>query len=84
MSYFFVLYGTGVVEIGEEKETAGKNSLIESPKDIPRCWYNRSNAPLRFIVIKVPKPEKPTKFIKNIADTFGLRDYLLSLTSVPF
>jgi len=60
---FYVLKGTGVVEIGEEKETVGENTLIESPKDIVHCWYNESDGPLSFMVIKAPKPSKPTKFI---------------------
>jgi quercetin dioxygenase-like cupin family protein len=60
---FYVLEGTGVVEVGEEKEMVGKDSLVESPKDIVHCWYNESDKPLKFMVIKAPKPSKPTKFI---------------------
>ena len=32
---FYVLEGTGTVEIGEERETVGPDSLIESPARIP-------------------------------------------------
>ncbi len=60
---FYVLEGKGVVEIGEEKTEVGKNSLIESPKDIRHCWYNESNEDLLFMVIKAPRPEKKTVFI---------------------
>ncbi len=60
---FFVLDGTGIVEIGEEKQKVSKDTLVESPKDIVHCWYNESDMPLRFMVIKTPKPTKKTVFV---------------------
>jgi quercetin dioxygenase-like cupin family protein len=60
---FFVLEGKGVVEIGKEKEEVSRNTLIESPRDIVHCWYNESEEPLRFMVIKAPRPEKKTVFV---------------------
>ncbi|HDS03532.1 MAG TPA: cupin domain-containing protein [Firmicutes bacterium] len=60
---FYVLEGTGIVEIGKEKETVTKDTLIESPKDILHCWYNETDADLRFMIIKAPRPEKKTIFI---------------------
>ena len=60
---FYILEGTGVVQIGDEKLTAEKNTLIESPKDILHCWYNESSSDLIFMVIKAPKPAKKTVFI---------------------
>jgi len=60
---FYVLEGTGVVEVGKEELEVSKDTLIESPKDIVHCWYNRSEKLLRFMVIKAPKPAKPTVFI---------------------
>ena len=62
---FYVLEGTGVVEIGDEKMQVTKDTLIESPKDIVHCWYNESSNLLRFMVIKAPKPTKKTVFIEN-------------------
>ncbi len=62
---FYVLEGTGVVEIGDEKQSVGKDTLIESPKDILHCWYNESDKPVRFMVIKVPRPEKKTVFVAD-------------------
>ena len=62
---FYVLEGEGIVEIGEEKQKVFKNTLVESPKDILHCWYNESQNPLRFLVIKAPKPEKKTIFIDD-------------------
>ena len=57
---FYVLEGTGVVEVGDEKETVHADTLIESPKDIVHCWYNESDSPLRVMVIKAPRPAKKT------------------------
>jgi quercetin dioxygenase-like cupin family protein len=60
---FYVLEGTGVVEVGEEKMEVARDTLIESPKDIVHCWYNESDSPLRFMVIKAPKPTQKTVFV---------------------
>ena len=60
---FYVLQGTGIVEVGDEKIEVTKDSLIESPKDIVHCWYNESSSPLRFMVIKAPKPVKNAAFV---------------------
>ncbi len=62
--FFYVLEGTGVVEIGkEEKEEVTKDTLIESPAGIVHCWYNRSDAILRVLVVKVPRPTKKTTIL---------------------
>ena len=60
---FYVLEGTGVVEVGEEKLEVSRDTLIESPGGIVHCWYNESDKLLRFMVIKAPRPAKPTVFI---------------------
>ncbi|WP_225073135.1 cupin domain-containing protein [Desulfuromonas sp. CSMB_57] len=61
--FFYVLEGTGVVEIGDEQETVTADSLVDSPAHIAHCWHNRSDGPLRILVVKVPRPTAPTKFI---------------------
>ena len=60
---FYVLEGTGIVQVGEEKLAAEKHTLIESPKDILHCWFNESDTDLVFMVIKAPRPAKKTIFI---------------------
>ncbi|MCK5155038.1 MAG: cupin domain-containing protein [Spirochaetales bacterium] len=62
---FYVLQGTGIVEIGDEKLEVTIDTLVESPKDIVHCWYNESSSPLRFMVVKAPKPVKKTVFIED-------------------
>ena len=59
--FFYVLEGTGVVEIGDEKQTVGKDMLVESPARVPHRWTNESTAAFRVLVVKVPKPTEETK-----------------------
>jgi mannose-6-phosphate isomerase-like protein (cupin superfamily) len=55
---FYVLEGKGRVQIGDEEIEAGKDSLIESPKNIPHRWRNTGTGKLRVMVIKIPNPGK--------------------------
>lgn len=61
--FFYVLEGTGVVEIGEEKRTVSADTLIESPKHVVHCWYNESDAPVRVLVVKAPRPTGKTRLL---------------------
>lgn len=58
--FFYVLEGTGIVEIGQEKKEVNKDSIVHSPAKIVHCWYNKSNQPLRILVAKTPKPTEST------------------------
>jgi len=60
---FYVIKGSGIIEIGDEKESVEEGTLVESPKDILHCWYNESGVDLTFMVIKAPRPLKKTTFI---------------------
>ena len=60
---FYVLEGQGVVEIGEERASVGADSLVESPAKIPHRWINESQAPLRVLVVKTPRPKEATKML---------------------
>jgi mannose-6-phosphate isomerase-like protein (cupin superfamily) len=61
--FFYVLEGSGVIEIGSEKQTVGKDMLVESPARIPHRWSNESTAVFRVLVVKVPKPTEETKLL---------------------
>ncbi len=61
--FFYVLEGTGVVEIGDERATCTKDMLIESPARIPHRWMNESGEVFRVLVVKVPKPTEETKLL---------------------
>jgi quercetin dioxygenase-like cupin family protein len=61
--FFYVLEGTGTVEIGNEHAICTKDMLIESPARIPHRWINESTAVFKVLVIKVPKPTEETKLL---------------------
>ena len=61
--FFYVLEGTGVVEIGDEKKEVGSDTLVDSPAGIPHCWYNESDEALRVLVTKVPRPTESTRLL---------------------
>ena len=61
--FFYVLEGTGVVEIGEERREVGTDTLVESPAKIPHCWYNESSGVLRFLVGKTTRPQEATRLL---------------------
>ncbi len=61
--FFYVLEGTGVIEIGDEKQTVGKDMLVESPARIPHKWTNESSSIFRVLVVKVPRPTEETKLL---------------------
>jgi len=61
--YVYVLEGKGIIEIGDERKEVGRDTLIESPAGIPHCWYNESDDVLRVLVIKAPRPSKPTRIL---------------------
>lgn len=50
---FYVLEGTGVIEVGEEKMVVSADTLIESPTGTMRRWSNKSENPLRVLVIRL-------------------------------
>ena len=52
--------GQGVVEIGEEQEEVSRDMLIESPARIPHRLMNESSGLFRFLVVKTPRPTRPT------------------------
>jgi quercetin dioxygenase-like cupin family protein len=54
--FFYVLEGTGIVEIGDETKEVSKDTLIFSPANVPHGWSNNSNFVLRFLLVKTPNP----------------------------
>ena len=57
---FYVLEGTPEIQVGDEKITVEKDSLVESPKDIVHCIANKSDSVARILVVKAPKPAAKT------------------------
>lgn len=61
--FFYVLEGTGVVTIGDEEKSIGKDMLVESPARIPHMWANNSTGIFRVLVVKVSIPSEETKLL---------------------
>lgn len=61
--FFYVLEGTGVVEIGDERREVGSDTLIDSPARVAHCWHNESERVLRVLVVKVPRPTEGTRIL---------------------
>jgi quercetin dioxygenase-like cupin family protein len=51
--FFHVIEGTGIVEIGNERQSVGMDTLGESPAMIAHTWINESNAVFRVMVVKL-------------------------------
>lgn len=61
--FFYVLEGTGIVEIGNERAEVGKDHLVDSPAKIPHRWTNESDRTFRVLVVKVPRPTTGTRML---------------------
>ena len=51
--FFYVLEGTGVAEIGEERRSVGRDTVVESPAMIAHTWKNESSGVFRVLVVKM-------------------------------
>jgi len=60
---FYVLEGTGVVEIDGEQQTVTENDLVFSPKRIAHRLLNRGDVVFRFLVVKTPAQKEATKLL---------------------
>ena len=54
--FFYILEGAVTVMIGSEQTTVSKDTLIESPANIPHALYNESARVSRILCIKTPHP----------------------------
>ncbi|MEW6379497.1 MAG: cupin domain-containing protein [bacterium] len=61
--FFYILEGSGLVEIGEEQARVSADTLIESPANIAHRLINDSQAVFRFLVVKTPRPTKATQIL---------------------
>lgn len=61
--FFYVLEGTGVVEIGDEGARVDRDHLVKSPAGVPHRWSNDADQDFRVLVVKVPRPTGATKLL---------------------
>ena len=50
---FYVLEGSGTLEVGDQSFSLGADTLIEIPADDMRGWTNTGSVDLRVLVIQV-------------------------------
>ena len=60
---FYVLEGNPTIEIGDEQQQAGPDTIIESPARIPHNIMNESESRARILVMKVPKPIEKSQIL---------------------
>jgi mannose-6-phosphate isomerase-like protein (cupin superfamily) len=61
--FFYVLEGTGTVEIGDEQKEVGPDTLVDSPAKVPHRWSNSGQGVLRILVTKIPRPTEATRLL---------------------
>ncbi|MFP4415967.1 MAG: cupin domain-containing protein [Chitinispirillaceae bacterium] len=61
--FFYILQGTGVVEIGDEQQEVGPETLVDSPAKIPHRWRNEGTEVCRIMVVKTPRPQAKTRML---------------------
>ncbi len=61
--FFYVLEGSGTVEVGDEQQEVAVGTLVDSPAGIAHRWMNDSDARLRVLVVKAPRPTRATKIL---------------------
>lgn len=55
--FFYILEGDAWIEVGEEREKASKDFIVQSPKNIPHAVENyNTDKILRLMVVKTPHP----------------------------
>lgn len=60
---FFILEGEATVQIGEDIEKFGPNTLVDSPAKIPHRVSNEGTEPLSFLVLKTPRPTEKSQVL---------------------
>lgn len=60
---FYILEGEATIEVDDTLVRASADTLVESPANGAHRVANDSNALLRFLVIKTPRPSEPARMI---------------------
>ena len=60
---FYVLEGNPTIEVGEERQQVGPDTIIESPARIPHNIMNETESRARILVMKVPKPIEQSQIL---------------------
>lgn len=60
---FYILEGNLTIHIGDESESFGKDTLIESPAHIVHNISNEGSTVARILVTKAPRPDNATRVL---------------------
>ena len=60
---FYVLEGEATIHIAGESIPQSKDTLIESPANVPHHISNESEERARILVIKAPRPDNQSKLL---------------------
>jgi hypothetical protein len=71
--FFYILEGEGQVEIGDEVQTVNKDTIIDSPVQIPHRLINPGKDDFHFLVIKIPRPIRENDLGEGIIGTGSMK-----------
>lgn len=63
-AFFYVLEGTAMVELDSGRVTLDTGALLPSAARSPHRIVNETAGPLRFLVVKTPKPAAPARMLE--------------------
>jgi mannose-6-phosphate isomerase-like protein (cupin superfamily) len=61
--FFYVLEGSGLIEVGEESAQLSRDIGLESAAGVMHRISNTGDSPLRLLVIRAPKSSAPPRFV---------------------
>ena len=61
--FFYILEGTGEVEIDGERCQVSRDELIVGPARLPHRLFNETDAVFRILVVKTPAQKQKTKIL---------------------
>jgi quercetin dioxygenase-like cupin family protein len=53
-AFFYVIKGSGIIEIGEEQTSAGETDIVFSPKNTPRGLYASPDQEFNVLIVRSP------------------------------
>lgn len=57
-TFFYILEGKGMVEIGDERMEVSSEMFIEGPAYLAHGFLNEGQKPFRFLIFKIIRPKK--------------------------
>ncbi|HEY5532464.1 MAG TPA: cupin domain-containing protein [Candidatus Anoxymicrobiaceae bacterium] len=61
--FFYVLEGSGTVEINDEQVYISEDQLVQCPAGSPHRLFSEGGEPFRFLVVKTPGPTESSRIL---------------------